>query len=152
MLHESFRVCRPHCQDLCGQYPLLLCIDCPATTWGDPDTRKCLTTCPVGTFYQAYGLTRLCVSRCYANYYADLDRICVTAQNCPQSPIMYYGDDLSNKCVQECPYNSSTFGENSTQKCVFFCSLGTFADDITGKCVAICPVGPPRQYGSNISR
>lgn len=71
------------------------------TTWGEPDTRKCVTTCPVGTYYQIYGLARLCVSKCYPNYYANLEKVCVNALGgCPITPVMYYGDDLSNLCVQ----------------------------------------------------
>lgn len=136
-----------------SQVRLFLFLDCPPTTWGEPDTRQCVTTCPVGTYYQVYGSARLCVSRCYPNYYAGLDRVCVNALGgCPTTPVMYYGDDLSNLCVQECPYNSSTYAEDSTQKCVFFCTLGTFADTISKRCLAECPRGPPRYYGSNISR
>ncbi len=55
----------------------------------------------MGTYYQVYASTRLCVSRCYPNYYADLDKVCVNALGgCPTTPVMYYGDDLSNLCVQ----------------------------------------------------
>jgi hypothetical protein len=74
--------------------------DCPGTTWGDPDLRKCVATCPYNTYYQIYGTARLCTSRCYPNYYANLQRVCVAAADCPETPVMYYGDDLSNMCVE----------------------------------------------------
>jgi hypothetical protein len=35
--------------------------------------------------------------------------MCVTALNCPDTPVMYYGDDQTNLCVTECPYNAGTF-------------------------------------------
>ena len=78
-------------------------LDCTGTTWGDPDTRLCQEECQYGTFYQVSASHRLCVDRCYPNTYADLDNVCVAATDCPDTPIMYYGDDSNNLCVEDCP-------------------------------------------------
>lgn len=151
VLHKSVIICRSIFEYLCCRY-FDMYLDCPGTKWGDPDTRTCVDTCPVSTYYQVYGSARLCTSRCYPNYYADLSKVCVSALSCPSSPVMYYGDDLTNLCVRECPIDGYTFAEDSTQMCVFFCTLGTFADSISRRCLGTCPVGPPKYYGSNITR
>lgn len=112
---------------MCGKYQKYK-IDCPSTTWGDPNTRICVSTCPVNTYYQIYGLARICVARCYPNYYADLNRTCVAAASCPTSPVFYYGDDSTNLCVKNCPAGLGYYAEPATHKCVYFCTLGTFGD------------------------
>jgi hypothetical protein len=46
-----------------------------------------------------YNAIRLCVEKCYPNYYANLSRFCVDASSCPSSPVAYFGDDSTGKCV-----------------------------------------------------
>ena len=95
----------------CVQCNILFYSDCPGTTWGDPDSRHCVETCPTGTYYQVSGSHRVCTSRCYANYYANLQGVCVAAMSCPATPVPYYGDDTTNLCVTECPYDKGTYAE-----------------------------------------
>lgn len=75
-------------------------VDCPSPTYADKSTRKCVDTCPTASYYQISGSERICTERCYPNYYADLSDECVTATNCPSSPVLYYGDDSTNLCVE----------------------------------------------------
>lgn len=80
-----------------------------------------MSECPTGQFYQVVNTLRICTDRCYPNYYADIEDICVIATSCPSSPVQFYGDDLTAMCVQECPYNSNTFAEETSRKCVHYC-------------------------------
>ena len=75
-----------------------------------------------------------CLSRCPDNYYQDpISNNCKVGSTCPASPVAYFADDTTNKCVKTCPNN--TFADSSTRRCLIFCSSGFFADSTTWKCV-----------------
>jgi hypothetical protein len=94
-----------------SQFAYLLnqtCVDyCPDALYADISTRTCVKKCPIGQFYQIWNqsgtIVRICTDKCYPNYYANISGICVVASECPSSPVKYYGDSLSGKCVTKCP-------------------------------------------------
>ena len=110
-------------------------------------SRKCVTACPVGTFYKNDS-TPKCVSRCPDNYYGyPVDRNCKLGGSCPTSPVRYFADETTNLCVVYCPVN--TFADNSTGRCLVFCSSNYYADPTTWQCVQTCPLD---YYRSNITQ
>lgn len=72
---------------------------CPSPYWADENLMVCQMNCPIESYYQIDGSERTCVDTCYPNYYADLNRTCVAASSCPSSPIPYFADDSTGKCV-----------------------------------------------------
>ena len=50
----------------------------------------------------------------------------------------YYADDSTTMCVETCPQNVDTWGENSTWQCQDNCSTGFKYND-TRVCIDICP-------------
>lgn len=82
-----------------------------------------MATCPVGTLY-ANVTVPLCVTICPANYYASpIDRVCYIGGSCPTTPVRYYADDTTGKCVTSCP--SGYFADSTNGRCVIYCSSST---------------------------
>lgn len=126
---------------------------CPSSFYADDTTRKCVTTCPVNTYYYVNGVLRQCVIRCPANTYANLNKTCVAAASCSTgTTVPYFGDDLSNRCVTSCPTGANTYADSTTGRCLAVCSPTFYSDPTTLKCVSDCPTGPPRYYGSDVTR
>ena len=75
---------------------------------------------------------------------------CVTALNCPNSPMMTFGDNNTRSCVSFC--DSDEWGDPTSRNCVSQCpDPGTsryYGDNSTGQrlCVIICPE-TPRLFG-----
>lgn len=119
---------------------------CPSGTFASDASRQCVATCPVGTVYMNTS-TPTCLSRCPDNYYQDpISNNCKVGGTCPSSPVKYFADDTTNKCVKTCPNN--TFAD-ITGRCLIFCSSGYFADSTTWKCVLDCPFN---YYRSNVTK
>lgn len=126
-----------------------LILDCPSTTYADYNSSRCVTACPVGTFYMD-GTTPNCTTRCPNNYYANpINKMCVPGSSCPSSPAPYFADDTTNLCVAACPANY--FADSFTQRCLVFCSVNYWGDSSSGVglCVQTCP---STYYRDNVTR
>ena len=100
---------------------------CTSGTWGDSLQWTCVAICPANTYYSNTSTTvPLCVTKCPSNYYAyPIDRVCYEGGSCPTSPVRYFADDTTSLCVNSCP--SGYYSDNSTGRCLIYCSSSTFA-------------------------
>lgn len=84
-----------------------------------------------------------CTDRCPSNYYGSpVDRMCEAGGSCPTSPVIYYADDTTNLCVEECP--DGYFADSHTGRCLVYCSDDYFGDDSSG--VGVCVQDCPEDY------
>ena len=62
-----------------------------------------------------------------------------------------YADNLTNRCVAQCPESESTYGDNSTRDCVKQCPAVpfTYADNMTRMCLTICNNETEGGYAEN---
>ncbi len=112
-----------------------------------------MSTCPInaGTFgfYNTTSGSRLCVSMCPSNYFAEpLQRTCTTF--CPNSSAtLYYAYNTTRECLLQC---KDSFAFDDTRQCVTQCSGSNYpnADNSTNKCVATCPSSPDYYADSNV--
>lgn len=117
--------------------------------YGDPTTHTCVDRCITPYTWADYQ-TRLCEPVCSATptptYSENVDMTCVTALNCPTSPLMTFGDNNTRSCVSFC--DSDEWGDPVTRNCLSQClnvsDTGTsryYGDNSTGQrlCVVICP-------------
>jgi hypothetical protein len=127
-----------------------MCItNCPVGLYRDNFTMSCVSVCPDYTY--ANVSNNLCVSSCFPLYASNFNKSCVavcpnntTASNSTyscQSQCDYGNYTLNNVCYNSCiePY----FADNLTRKCVLNCpvNLLTFADPLTKKCASLCQSG-----------
>ena len=79
----------------------LTCLaQCPSPTYGDALLGTCVASCSLSTYYMVYTITRLCVNKCYPNFYANSTRYCIAAADCPATPVPTFADDSTGLCVQ----------------------------------------------------
>ena len=143
---------------LCVQY-------CPPGTlnsvstpnlYGDPTTRTCVASCLTPGTWADYQ-TRLCQPVCSAlpieTYSENIDYTCVVSLSCPNTPTMTFGDNTTRKCLAYC--SGLEWGDPTSRNCVDQCpnvtTTGTsryFGDNSTGQplCVVTCPQ-VPRLFG-----
>jgi hypothetical protein len=124
----------------------------PADYFGDAVTGRCVLWCTEGTYAQN-DTSRLCVNPCPANEFADnLTRRCVA--DCPPDQATF-ADPTTHRCVRICPMG--LWAENTTQTCVPHCWTYTvaplvgvvgWADNVTNFCVRQCPFG---YFGTNLT-
>jgi len=133
---------------LFSKYFCVLCLGCPAGTWGNQELHTCVVTCPTDNFY-ANVTVPLCVTVCPSNYYAYMvDRKCYIGGSCPTTPVRHYSDDLTGRCLSACA--SGYFADSNSGRCSIFClTNGYYADPTTGLCVQNCPSG---YFRSNITK
>lgn len=122
---------------------------CPNGTYADSDTgtRLCVTDCPDysgGGGRDLYGdpLTHTCEPKCIKPLlWADFQtRDCQST--CSSLPIPTYSENFNMRCVLSinCPISPSiTFGDNITRSCLSNCSNNTFGDPTSHNCVTQCP-------------
>ena len=119
------------------------CTDhCSTGTYGDIDTKLCLSVCNSTAFGQSLttgGVTqRLCVLDCSLadNLFGNTQTgFCVTPMNCPDNE---YADPLTYQCTGLCS-GALHFGDNSTKTCTTgTCANGAFKQNDTKLCVATC--------------
>lgn len=53
-------------------------------------------------------------------------------------PPTTFADNLTRKCVSDCPPSEWTFADESTHRCVRICPLGHFAENSTQACQPSC--------------
>ena len=105
-------------------------------TYGDSNTRSCVTNCSLGKFGD------------------PVSRNCVT--QCPNATIKYWSDKSTGQyiCVPVCPILPRLFGQNDTNTCVDQCAPPLYGDQ-TGErsCIPVCPIVSGEVYfAQNISR
>lgn len=123
------------CQVDCSRTPLAL--------FGNPATHYCVLPvgCPTSpSQYYADNNTLLCVPTCGGSLpYGDPTTLqCVLV--CPNA---YYGDILTNMCVQNCDHANNLYADNQTGLCTIKCADGTYGVNSTTmpKCEQNCPSG-----------
>lgn len=121
----------------------MISLNCPTTpsiTYGDNNTRSCVSNCSLGKFGDP--TTRNCVTQC--------PNITTTGTS------TYYADTSTGQfiCVVTCPILPSLFGRNDTNRCVLECPIPTYGDQTTNRtCVTRCPIaGAVIYFAQNTSR
>lgn len=109
-----------------------VCIDlCPGSLDDDgsfSDQGKCYTECITPGYYRDPQNSRSCQPICSfspVKYYAD-DTTMKCVLKCPSYPQYYYAYDPDRVCRIECP--SSTMRDTKTLTCVNSCPSDTFFD------------------------
>ena len=128
---------------------------CPTNYYADPVTRLCSLECTNNATVSLHKNVdnRTCVSGCseylYLNtqnnhcesscadpYYADrTTQTCVSV--CPSVPELY-GQNDTNKCLEECNNDTNEFKYVANRVCVTSCPSGYFRDNFTRYCVQEC--------------
>jgi hypothetical protein len=130
----------------------VISLSCPASptlTFGDNNTRSCVTNCSLGKFGDP--TSRNCVTQCpsfattgTSTFYGDTSTgqyICVTI--CPILPALFGRDD-TNRCVATCPsplYGDQTANRTCLATCPIVGSLVYFAQNTSRICVTVCITG-----------
>lgn len=142
------------CQSTCSATPIatysenfyftcvisLSCPTSPSITFGDNNTRSCLSNCTLGTFGDP--TSRNCVTQC---------------PNASTTGTSTYYSDITTGvylCVVICPIKPSQFGLNSTNTCVDTCPATLYGDQTGNRtCLAVCPlIGGTVWFAQNTSR
>ena len=141
--HSSSRLCVALCP------PGTLSSTASPNLYGDPTTHTCVSRCITPYTWSDYQ-TRLCEPICSATsvptYSENVGMTCVTALNCPSSPMMTFGDNATRSCVSFC--SNAEWGDPTTRNCEDQCpdtltpeTTRYYGDNSTGQylCVLICP-------------
>jgi hypothetical protein len=88
------------------------CVDeCSKSShFADPITRTCVEECNLEEGYFGYPTDGRCWLTCPTGYGNPFTIQCV--DDCPESPIQTYADNLTSTCVENCP--NSTYADPST--------------------------------------
>ena len=141
-----------------------ICPALPVETFGDNNTRSCVTSCPNNTYaltdvYRCWldcpttsllttslllfkdKLNWRCVPNCpsAAPYANKDDRTCYLT--CPSVSTIYYAvDGHFPECVSVCPYNASFYLFGYQGKCIPRCPSGTWGNPLASNrlCISNC--------------
>jgi len=107
----------------------------PEGTFGDNDTKICEETCTIATEVRDFQNNRRCVadwncSRTPIALFADLvNKICVTAPNCPADT---FADNFTTKCETTCQGTTLLYADPVSKFCVATCPKDYYAVNLTG--------------------
>lgn len=103
-------------------------------SYSDPISGNCVYFCPEGLYAEDTNFT--CTSFCAIGFADNLTRRCVS--DCPVSEETF-ADSTTSTCVKVCP--DGWFARNDTQICVEYnnCPTDTYSDILSKHCVARCP-------------
>lgn len=128
-------------------------MSCVAPYFADPGVNLCVSSCvTIGLYADVYS-ARTCVAICNRTggsatpWADDSTRTCVS--DCNQTIALFLSDNITWKCVYNCPLPYVADFTTTAPKCVVTCPSGWFADatPIAYKiCVQKCSVNPP-QFG-----
>lgn len=110
---------------------------CPSGTYKDDVNYKCVSVCPTAPVQYYVSITEgKCTTLCPEGTYADpADKVCVAA--CSLSPPLF-AEEVNNVCVSTCPAALNSFADLTTGKCVNSCPSGYFADSRDRTCKQNC--------------
>jgi hypothetical protein len=144
-----------------------ICPALPSETFGDNNTRNCLTTCPSNSYaytdlYVCWAdcpttsvvsgallfkdsIYRRCVPNCPAeapyacNDYRNCYAVCPNTTNTVGQLVDYFAvSGMSPQCVSVCPYNTSFWTFGYQGNCIPRCPIGTWGDPYSKLCVTNC--------------
>jgi hypothetical protein len=151
------------CQSTCSDLPVptysenfgftcvisLNCPTSPSMTFGDNNTRSCVSNCSLGKYGDP--TSRNCVTQCpnvtttaTSTFYADTSTgqyICVVI--CPSLPRLF-GLNSTNMCVSQCPqpnYGDQTGNRTCVPTCPLIGGVVHFAQNTSRICVTVCMTG-----------
>ena len=116
---------------------------CITGEWADPTTMRCVATCPTGYYGDDSTGKRVCMTSC-AGLYRYRDNSTKTCVDICPSENSTFGDEIGDICVRTCPVNY--FAQVDTnRRCVLECKATTWGNAISRICITDplvnCPTG-----------